>query len=158
MTSFFSDTRDALRKGRYLLFIGVFVSLAIIIGGIVFSFIRAREEVALGEFIFRFLESVWVFLLSGILLYTLANSLETYIRTGSFTPSTGTMLLAIIGTGLVLHSLFSIVGNFAELRSHIDWKWTIGFLSTGIIILLVSGMIHLYNRSKLTGKGTGLVR
>lgn len=158
LTSFFSDTREALRKGRYLLFLGVFVSLAIIIGGMVFSFLRAREELALGEFIFRFLENVWVFLLSGIFLYTLTNSLETYIRTGSFTNSTGTVLLAIIGIGLVLHSLFMIVGNFADIKPTIDWKWTIGFLSTGIIILLVSAMIHIYNKSKLTGKGVGLVR
>ncbi|MCU0798508.1 MAG: DUF373 family protein [Candidatus Thermoplasmatota archaeon] len=158
LTSFFKDTSEALKKGRYLLFIGVFVSLAIIIGGLVFSFIRAKEEVVLGEFIFRFFENVWVFLLSGVFIYTLTNSLETYIRTGSFTNSSGTVLLTIIGSGLVIHSLFSMVGTFTDIRSYINWKWTIGYLSTGIIILLVSGMIYIYNRSKLTGKGSGLVR
>ncbi|MBD3407001.1 MAG: DUF373 family protein [Candidatus Lokiarchaeota archaeon] len=145
------DLREALRTRRYLLFSSIFLSLMLILIGFVVSFQKARVEDALGHFLFRFLDSVWLFLIISALIYTVGNTLDTYVRTNKFIRSTGVILLSLAALGFISNTTFSFLG-FALFDAEIDLMENLISLTVGVTLLLASVMVYTYNKNKKHGR------
>jgi len=149
-TRVLDDLRDVMRTGRYLLFLGVAVSLVIVMGGLIWSFLQARPKEDLGGFLFTFLKSVWIFFIGGAFVYTLGNSLDGYFRTGKFVRSTGLILMALMAVGFLTYTAVNVVG-YALKIDEIDLQTNAVTLGIGMVVLALSGLVYLHGRSRDRG-------
>jgi putative membrane protein len=148
----FDDLQDAMRTRRYLLFGGVIISVILIMIGVAYGFLRARDESEAVPFALSFVEGVWPFILSSAFLYTLGNSLDTYFRTGKFVRSTLVILLSLAALGFITYTTVRFLGYVITSSDFDVWENLPSFIA-GLILLMVSGMIFIYNRGKSGGRG-----
>lgn len=148
----FDDMQDAMRTRRYLLFGGVIISLLLIMIGVGYGFLRARNEGEAINFALSFIEGVWPFLLSSAFIYTLGNSLDTYFRTGKFVRSTLVILLSLAALGFITYTTIQFMGYVITQSDFDVWDNLPTFIA-GLILLMVSGMIYIYNKGKSGGRG-----
>ncbi|MEA3557848.1 MAG: DUF373 family protein [Candidatus Thermoplasmatota archaeon] len=143
------DMRGALRTRRYLLFSGVLLSLILVMAGFIIGFMEARQEEEMARFIFEFLNSVWTWILAAAALYTVANTLDTYVRTNRFTRSTGVILLSLFAIYFISRVAFSFVGYALDFTVG-DFNWAENLISifVGVVLLLVGGLFYTYNKGK----------
>ncbi|RLF65618.1 MAG: hypothetical protein DRN57_08760 [Thermoplasmata archaeon] len=153
MGKIMDDMRDAMRTKRYLLFGSVAASILLILVGVIIGFQFAKDEAEITYFVYSFMASAWPFLLAAAIIYTLGNSLDTYILTGKFIPSTGVILLSLGAIGFITYTMVEFLGYAMDVRSDFDiWRHLPIFL-TGIILLFISGMVFVYNRGRSRGGG-----
>ncbi|MGA1872938.1 MAG: DUF373 family protein [Thermoplasmatota archaeon] len=152
VTRVFDDTRDALRTRRYLLFAGVFLTLALVLTGFVISFMNARSEEEVPRFIFEFLDSVWIWIILGALSYTMGSALDTYVRTNRFIRSTWVILLSLAAIYFISSTAFNFVG-FIGFGQEFEVRENLIFMFIGVFLLLMGGIVYTYNRSKTRGRG-----
>ncbi|MBN1538505.1 MAG: DUF373 family protein [Candidatus Thermoplasmatota archaeon] len=148
----FDDMRDALRTRRYLLFMGVFLTLVLVLTGFVLSFLNARGEEEVPRFIFEFLDSAWIWIIMAALSYTLGSSLDTYIRTNRFIRSTWVMLLSLAAIYFIASTAFNFVGYIGFERGF-NITENLIFMFIGVFLLLLGGVVYTYNRTKSRGRG-----
>ncbi|MGA1865885.1 MAG: DUF373 family protein [Thermoplasmatota archaeon] len=146
------DMRDALRTRRYLLFMGVFLTLGLVLTGFVLSFLSARKEEEVPRFIFEFLDSAWIWIILAALSYTMGSALDTYVRTNRFIRSTWVMLLSLAAIYFIASTAFNFVGYIGFGRGF-DVTENLIFMFIGVFLLLVGGIAYTYNRSKTGGRG-----
>ncbi len=151
VTRIFDDTRDAVRKRRYLLFSGVFLSFVFVLTGFVLSFTNARQEDQAIKFVFEFMDSVWIWIILSALSYTLGNSLDTYLRTNRFIRSTGVLMLSLAAIYFIASTAFNFIGSLGFGREF-EMTENLIYLFIGIFLLLVGGLVYTYNRGKNRGK------
>ncbi|MFO8051805.1 MAG: DUF373 family protein [Thermoplasmatota archaeon] len=154
------DMRDALRTKRYLLFSGVFLSIILVMAGFIIGFMEARQQEELPRFIFEFLNAVWIWVLASAALYTIGNTLDTYVRTNRFTRSTGVILLSLGAIYFIARVAFSFLGYAFDFTSgQFDWTENVIYIFVGVLLLLVGGLFYTYNKSKSRGRRrTGWMR
>ncbi|MGA1820623.1 MAG: DUF373 family protein [Thermoplasmatota archaeon] len=148
----FDDTRDALRTRRYLLFAGVFLTLVLMMTGFVLSFMEARNEEGVLNFIFKFLETVWIWIVLGALSYTMGSALDTYVRTNRFIRSTWVILLSLGAIYFIANTAFEFMA-FILFDRQFDTQENLVFMFIGVFLLLIGGIVYSYNRTKTRGRG-----
>jgi len=147
----FDDTRDAMRTRRYLLFGGIFSALVLVLTGFIVSFIQARQESEVSWFVYRFLDSVWIWIILAALVYTLGNSLDTYIRTNRFIRSTGVIFISLAAIYFISSTAFNFIG-FVGFDQEFDITGNLIYMFIGISLLLVGGFVYTYNKGKTRGR------
>lgn len=154
------DMRDAMRTRRYLLFSGVFLSALLVSAGFVLGFLEARQEEELSKFLFEFLNTVWIWVLAGAAVYTIGNTLDTYVRTNRFTRSTGVILLSLSAIYFISRVAFSFLGYaFDFQQGEFNWTENMIYIFVGVLLLLVGGLFYTYNKGKTRGRRrTGWMR
>lgn len=151
ITKAVDDMRGALRTKRYLLFGGVAVALILTMLGVIVGFLKAQSELDAARFAYSFLESSWPFILSAAIIYTLGNSLDTYVRTGRFVRSTGVILLSLMAIGFITYTTVEFLGYALNIEADFEIWQNLPSLVAGLILLFVSGIIFIYNRGKSGG-------
>lgn len=148
----FDDTRGAFKNKRYFLFAGMFVSLALVLTGVFISYMRAMDTDSTGKFIFRFIYNIWLCLILAGGFYMFGTSLDTYMRTGKFIKSTWTILLSLAATGFIAKVTVDFLGYILDYTANFTWENELIYLTAGVILLIVSGMVYTYNKNKTKGK------
>jgi putative membrane protein len=159
ITRIFEDTRGAFKNRRYFLFSGMFLSLAVLFAGIIISYIQSADADETWDFVYRFVDSLlWYLIISGG-IYLLGNSMDTYMRSGKFLRSTWTIILSLAATGFIANVTIDFIGYLLEFRAEFEWQNQLIYLIAGVVLLILGGMAHTYNKSKTGGrKRTGWMR
>ena len=147
----FEDTRGALKTRRYLLFSGVFLSMILIISGLLYSFLTYWQEEETGRFIFFFARTFVPFIILAAMSYTLGNTFDTYMRTGRFIRSTWTIVFTLASVGFIALTASEFLGGVLG-YSDLSWENTFRYLLIAGVLLVVTGLVHTYNKNKTRGK------
>ena len=148
----FEDTRGAFKNRRYFLFTGMFLSVAFLFIGVVIAYLDASKENQTWRFVYQFVDSFLIYMILSGGTYLLGNSIDTYMRTGKFIRSTWTIVLSLAATGFIANVTVDFIGYLTEYRTSFNWQNELIYLTVGVILLIISGLVHTYNKSKTGGR------
>jgi len=146
------DMRAAFQTRRYFLFLGALLSIGLLIGGVITSYLASKDQSSTEIFLYDFARSLYSFVLGAALAYILGNSLDTFMRTGKFSRSSLTLLLSLGAIWFILRTTMEFLGTLVDDSVSLNVQESIGFLSLGIVLLIASGMSYTYQRYKVKGR------
>jgi len=150
----FEDMRSAFKTRRYFLFIGATLSVAILISGVVLTYIYYNQEDELRKFLYKFSAMLSSFIIGSAAVYIMGNSLDSFMRSGRFSRSTLTLLLSLGAIWFILQTALDLLAYIWKIIDISETK-VASFMVMGIVLLLTSGMSFTYNRSKFRGGKRG---
>ena len=142
------DMRGVVRTRRYLLFSGIVLSLLLMALGAIIAYNSAVDEDTAGRFIYFFSDRILWFIIIAAITYTLGNTLDTYIRSGKFIRSSGTLIMSLLAIGFIFMTTLEMIGYQLDYIEEYSLDYSLRWLIAGVVLLVFTLLIHQYNKKR----------
>jgi len=142
----FKDIRDALKSGKYILFVTSLIALFFILWGIGqgYPIMIGSDSPGFPQNIIEFLEFSFIFFIGAALIYILGKTLDTYVRTGKIMRSSISIILAVASIYFILLAIILTTQQLLNEGSGFQFQNVLINIAFGFIFGFLSVEIYFY--------------